>query len=81
VDKIPGIELMAASRDAVLQAIRQRLQTCALEVEVVSIDVDVPSMGQPPLPGFGSFADDPTFDDWRREMEDYRERQNRASES
>jgi hypothetical protein len=80
VDKMPDIELAAPSRDALLEGVRQRLQDLARKVEMVSIDVDVPSMSASPFPGFGAFADDATFDDWQREIQDYRERQDRAGD-
>ncbi|WP_236848867.1 hypothetical protein [Candidatus Thiodictyon syntrophicum] len=60
-----------------MRGVERRLRAYFDRVELVRLDLgDSRSL----LEHFGSFADDPTFDDWQAEIATYRQERNRPPE-
>jgi hypothetical protein len=74
VSNLPEIRAKEATREAALRGVERRLRAYFDRVELVRLDLgDSRSL----LEHFGSFADDPTFDDWQAEIATYRQEHNR----
>lgn len=80
VGNLPGIRVKEASREAALRGIAQRLRDYLAQVELVRLDLDESQADSPLLKQFGSFRDDPTFDDWLEEIAAYRQGRNQPPE-
>jgi hypothetical protein len=80
VSNLPGIRVKEASREAALKGIAQRLRDYFAQVELVRLDFDEPQTDRRLLEQFGSFRDDPTFDDWLDKIATYREERNQIPE-
>lgn len=77
VSNLPEIRTKEATREAALLGVERRLRAYFDRVELVRLDLgDSSSL----LEHFGSFADDPTFDDWQTEIASYRQERNRPPE-
>ena len=77
VSNLPEIRAKEATREAALRGVERRLRAYFDRVELVRLDLgDSRSL----LEHFGSFADDPTFDDWQDEIATYRQERNRPPE-
>jgi hypothetical protein len=77
VSNLPEIRAKEATREAALRGVERRLRAYFDRVELVRLDLgDSRSL----LEHFGSFADDPTFDDWQAEIATYRQERNRPPE-
>jgi predicted RNase H-like HicB family nuclease len=70
----PGQEVKAATREEALAQIRQAIEALLAEGEVVEVDVSVPRplIASSYSDTFGMFQDDPTFDDFIKEVQKYR---------
>jgi hypothetical protein len=80
VSNLPGIRVKEASREAALKGIAQRLRDYFAQVELVRLDFDEPQTDRRLLEQFGSFRDDPTFDDWLDKIATYRQERNQIPE-
>ena len=71
----PEITVVEDSRDAAISQLKsQLLEYLTHQVEVIQIDLSLPSeTGNPWLDKFGYFNDDPTFDDLQAEIAAYRQ--------
>ncbi len=81
VSNLPGILVKEASREAALKGVAQRLRDYFAQAELVRLDLDETQTGSTLLEQFGSFSDDPTFDDWLEEIAAYRQERNPPPES
>jgi len=81
VSNLPGIRVKEASREAALKGVAQRLRDYFAQVELVRLDLDETQTDSPSLEQFGSFSDDPTFDDWLEQIAAYRQERNQPPES
>ena len=77
----PEITVVEDSRDAAISQLKsQLLEYLTHQVEVIQIDLSLPSeTGNPWLDKFGYFNDDPTFDDLQAEIAAYRQEINQES--
>ncbi|QVL50616.1 MAG: hypothetical protein KFB96_09465 [Thiocapsa sp.] len=80
VSSLPEIRVKEATREAALRGVERRLRAYLDRVELVRLDIGASSDGRSLLEHFGSFADDPTFDDFQEEIAAYRQVQNRPPE-
>jgi hypothetical protein len=80
VSNLPGIRVKETSREAALKGIAQRLRDYFAQVELVRLDFDEPQTDRRLLEQFGSFRDDPTFDDWLDKIATYRQERNQIPE-
>ncbi|MEL6489919.1 MAG: hypothetical protein AAFQ95_08145 [Cyanobacteria bacterium J06621_3] len=71
----PEVTVVESSRDAAISQLKsQLLDYLTNKVEVVQVDIPLPSQtGNPWLDKFGCFKDDPTFDDLQAEIAAYRQ--------
>ena len=76
VGGLPEIRAKEATREAALRGVERRLRAYFAQAELVRLDLDGPNDAPPLLEHFGSFADDPTFDDWQAEIATYRQERN-----
>ena len=76
VGGLPEIRAKEATREAALRGVERRLRAYFARVELVRLDLGEPNDAPPLLEHFGSFADDPTFDDWQAEISAYRQERN-----
>jgi hypothetical protein len=76
VGGLPEIRAKEATREAALRGVERRLRAYFARVELVRLDLGGPNDASPLLKHFGSFADDPTFDDWQAEIATYRQERN-----
>jgi hypothetical protein len=76
VGGLPEIRAKEATREAALRGVERRLRAYFARVELVRLDLGEPNDGPSLLEHFGSFADDPTFDDWQAEIATYRQERN-----
>lgn len=80
VGGLPEIRAREATREAALRGVERRLRAYFDRVELVRLDLGGPGDASALLEHFGSFADDPTFDDWQAEIATYRQERNRTPE-
>ena len=80
VSNLPRIRVKEASREAALKSVAQRLRDYFAQVELVRLHLDETQTDGPLLEQFGSFSDDPTFDDWLKEIAAYRQGRNQPPE-
>lgn len=80
VSNLPEIRAKEATREAALRGVERRLRAYFERVELVRLDLSGTTDGPSLLEHFGSFADDPTFDDWQAEIATYRQACNCPSE-
>jgi hypothetical protein len=76
----PGREVKAPTREEAIAQIRQVIEDLLAEGEIIEVDVSTP---QPVIAAsysdtFGMFQDDPTFDDFVKEVQQYRRKRNQA---
>ena len=77
VSNLPEIRATETTREAALRGVERRLRAYFERVELVRLDLG----NNRSLPEhFGSFTDDPTFDDWQAEIATYRQERNRPPE-
>ena len=74
----PEVTVIENSRNAAIAQLKsQLLDYLTNKVEVVQVDIPLPSQtGNPWLDKFGCFKDDPTFDDLQAEIATYRQELN-----
>jgi hypothetical protein len=80
VSSLPEIRVKEATREAALRGVERRLRAYFEQVELVRLDLGETNDSRSLLEHFGSFADDPTFDDWQNETAAYRQERNRPPE-
>jgi hypothetical protein len=80
VSSLPEIRVKEATREAALRGVERRLRAYFEQVELVRLDLGETNDSRSLPEHFGSFADDPTFDDWQDEIAAYRQEQNRPRE-
>lgn len=80
VSNLPEIRVKEATREAALRGVERRLREYFDRVELVRLNVGETEDISPLLKHFGSFADDPTFEDWQDEIAAYRRERNRPPE-
>lgn len=73
VSLLPQIQVWERSRERALALIKTRLQTYLKQVEWAQVEIETPEAQNPWLEHFGSFVDDPTFDEWQAETAKYRQ--------
>ena len=76
VSLFPQIQVWENSREQALLLIKSRLQAYLKKVEWAQIEIEEPESSNPWLENFGCFADDPTFDNWQTEIQQYRQTRN-----
>jgi hypothetical protein len=76
---LPGIRVKRSSRAAALRGVEERLRSYFDQVEVVRMEIGGVSDEQMPE-GFGWLADDPTFEDWQKEIAAFRRTQDESAE-
>lgn len=68
----PDCVAVGGSRGEVLEQVKDMLRDQLSEVEIVSVELDIPQPPHPILEFAGVFKDDPFFDDVQTEIAAYR---------
>jgi len=80
VSNLPEIRVKEPTREAALSGVERRLRAYFDQVELGRLDLGEIDDSRPLLEHFGSFSDDPTFDDWQDEIAAYHRERNRPPE-
>jgi predicted RNase H-like HicB family nuclease len=76
---LPEMEVQAATRDAAVEAVRQKLRDMLAGAELVDVEISA-TRGHALLDFFGSSVDDPDWEEYQAELERIRREGNRDAE-
>jgi predicted RNase H-like HicB family nuclease len=72
----PGCQVTAPTRAAALEQIQVAIFDMLIDGEIVDLEIPEDAATNPYEKTFGAFRDDPTFADFLREVEQYRQARN-----